>query len=142
MLFVIFTYTKPNFHIHTEYLFAYDESRIRKMRTGKRIMRISLSALKIKRSMAVLFKTKDKLNQDSLLTIYNAIIQPYAYLFDCCEVWGRIRSFDKCITPITIIQKKAVRLLCKCHYKAHPSPLFKKLKILKFSDLVNYKIGM
>ena len=98
-----------------------------KVESGKRIMRISLSALKIKRSMAVLFKTKDKLNQDSLLTIYNAIIQPY--LFDCCEVWGR--SFDKCITPITIIQKKAVRLLCKSHYKAHPSPLFKKLKILK-----------
>ena len=62
-------------------------------------------------------------------------MQPY--LFYCCEVWGR--SFDKYITPITIIQKKAVRLICKCHYKAHSSPLFKKLKILKFSDLVNYK---
>ena len=45
MLFAIFTYAKPNFHIHTENLFAYDESRIRKMRTGERIMRISLSAL-------------------------------------------------------------------------------------------------
>ena len=39
---------------------------------------------KIKRSMAMLFKIKDKLKQDSLLTIYNAIIQPY--LFYCCEV--------------------------------------------------------
>ena len=99
---------------------------------------INFVITKIKRSMAMLFKIKDKLNQDSLLTIYNAIIQPY--LFYCCKVWGR--SFDKCITPITVIQKKAVRLTCKCHYKAHSSPLFKKLKILKFSDLVNYKIGM
>ena len=93
---------------------------------------------KIKRSMAMLFKIKNKLNQDSLLTIYDAVIQPY--LSYCCEVWGR--SFDKYITHITIIQKKAVRLICKCQYKDHTSPLFKKLKILKFSDLVNYKTGM
>ena len=58
--------------------------------------------------MAMLFNIKDKLNQDSLLTIYNAVIQPY--LFYCCEVWSR--SFDKYIIPITIIQKKAVRLIC------------------------------
>ena len=77
---------------------------------------------KIKRSMAMLFKIKNKLNQDSLLTIYNAVIQPY--LSYCCEVWGR--SFDKYITPITIIQKKAVRLICKRQYKDHTSPLFKK----------------
>ena len=53
-----------------------------------------------------------------------------------------VEVIDKYITPITIIQKKAVRLICKRQYKDHTSPLFKKLKILKFSDLVNYKIGM
>ena len=41
----------------------------------------------------MLFKIKDKLNQDSLLIIYNAVIQPY--LFNCCEVWDS--SFDKYI---------------------------------------------
>ena len=74
----------------------------------------------------MLFKTKDKLNQDSLLTKNSGVIQPY--LFYSCEVWGR--SFDKYITPVTIIQKKTARLIC--HYKAHSSPLFKKLTILKF----------
>ena len=48
---------------------------------------INFVITKIKRSTAMLFKIKDKLNQDSLLTIYNAKIQPYS--FYCCEVWGR-----------------------------------------------------
>ena len=38
----------------------------------------------------MLFNIKDKLNQDPLLTIYIAVIQPY--LFYCSEVCGR--GFD------------------------------------------------
>ena len=35
----------PHFYTYTEYLFAHDQSRMRKMQSGERIMRISLSAL-------------------------------------------------------------------------------------------------
>ena len=35
----------PNFCTYTEYLFPHDQSRMRKMQSGERIMRISLSAL-------------------------------------------------------------------------------------------------
>ena len=35
----------PHFCTYTEYLFAHDQSRMRKMQSGERIMRISLSAL-------------------------------------------------------------------------------------------------
>ena len=35
----------PHFRTYTEYLFAHDQSRMRKMQSGERIMRISLSAL-------------------------------------------------------------------------------------------------
>ena len=34
-----------HFCTYTEYLFAHDQSRMRKMQSGERIMRISLSAL-------------------------------------------------------------------------------------------------
>ena len=42
---VLFCVLMPNYYTYTEYLFAHDESRIRKMQSGERIMRISLSAL-------------------------------------------------------------------------------------------------
>ena len=35
----------PHFCTYTEYLFAHDQSRMRKMQSGERIMQISLSAL-------------------------------------------------------------------------------------------------
>ena len=62
-------------------------------------------------------------------TIYNAVIQPY--LFYCSEV--RDRSFHKYITPITIIPKKAVRLICKCHCHAQAYiTIILKFKIIKY----------
>ena len=44
-LIVLFCVLMPNYYTYTEYLFAHDKSRIRKMQSGERIMRISLSAL-------------------------------------------------------------------------------------------------
>ena len=44
-LIVLFCVLMPNYYTYTKYLFAHDESRIRKMQSGERIMRISLSAL-------------------------------------------------------------------------------------------------
>ena len=44
-LIVLFCVLMPNYYTYTEYLFAHDESRIWKMQSGERIMRISLSAL-------------------------------------------------------------------------------------------------
>ena len=47
-LIVVFCVLMPNYYTYTEYLFAHDESRIRKMQSGERIMQISLSALSVK----------------------------------------------------------------------------------------------
>ena len=47
-LIVLFCVLMPNYYTYTEYLFAHDESRIWKMQSGERIMRISLSALQHK----------------------------------------------------------------------------------------------
>ena len=40
------------------------------------------------------------------------------------------------LKPLTILQKKAVRLICFSEVNAHSSPLFLKLEILKLSDLI------
>ena len=39
------------------------------------------------------------------------------------------------LKPLTILQKKAVRLICFSEVKAHSSPLFLKLEILELSYL-------
>ena len=47
----------PHFCTYTEYLFAHDQSRMRKVQTGERIMRISLSALLDIQFLLTLFLT-------------------------------------------------------------------------------------
>ena len=40
------------------------------------------------------------------------------------------------LKPVTILQKRAVRLICFSEVNAHSSPLFLRLEILKVSDLI------
>ena len=47
-LIMLYCVLMPHFCTYTEYLFAHDQSRMRKMQSGEQIMRISLSALMIR----------------------------------------------------------------------------------------------
>ena len=51
----------------------------------------------------------------------------------CNLVWAR--TFDKFLKPLTTLQKRAVRLCCNASFRAHTSPLFKSLKLLKLPDI-------
>ena len=44
--------------------------------------------------------------------------------------------------PIVTVQKVAIRLICNLKSKEHTSLYFKQLNILKFTDLVEFKIIM
>ena len=59
-------------------------------------------------------------------TIYNSLIHPY--LIYGLYLWG--------FSPkrLTVLQKKAVRILSLRPYVSHSTPLFKNLKILKIED--------
>ena len=78
---------------------------------------------------------KNILNVDSLKYLYNAVILPY--LFYCCEVWGNASSYF--IERVVVVQKRAIRVISKSEYRAHTLPLFSKYKLLKFSDIVQFK---
>ena len=90
---------------------------------------------KLTKSLSVIYKVKNILNVDSLKYLYNSLI--LSYLFYCFEVWGHGCSY--LIERVVVVQKRATRVISKSEYRAHTLPLFSKYKLLKFSDIVQFK---
>ena len=89
---------------------------------------------KISSAIGSMYRIKDKVNEGTLLTIYNTLILPH--LSYCCEIWGN--TYTSRIRELVLLQKRAVRLIDKVGYREHTSDIFKKYKILKFKDLVDF----
>jgi len=89
---------------------------------------------KISKSLFAIKQVKHILNIDSLKTLYFALIQPhinYGIL-----AWGNDKqSFLK---RTIVLQKRAIRTICKVQYNSHTEPLFRKLGILKIKDQFEY----
>ena len=91
---------------------------------------------KLSKCCGILAKLKYLLPQRVLLTIYNSLILPY--LNYCPIIWAGCNSENK-LKKILTLQKKAVRSITKSSFTAHASPLFKKLNLLKISDLCRFQ---
>ena len=48
--------------------------------------------------------------------------------------WGN--TYSTTLQPLTILQKKAIRIITFSKFDAHSTPLFYRLEILKFIDLI------
>ena len=90
---------------------------------------------KITKSLFAIKQVKHILNTDSLKILYSALIQPhinYGIL-----AWG---NATKSILKHTIVlQKRAIRTICKVQYNSHTEPLFRKFGILKIKDQFEYE---
>ena len=72
-------------------------------------------------------KLKNFLTEYILLTLYNTLVLPH--LSYGILLWGcQINRLER-------LQKKIVRIITHSKYNAHTEPIFKKLSILKVSDL-------
>uniref|UniRef100_A0A672FF89 Reverse transcriptase domain-containing protein n=1 Tax=Salarias fasciatus TaxID=181472 RepID=A0A672FF89_SALFA len=91
---------------------------------------------KIGKAISVLHRVKFFLNSCALLTLYNTMILPY--LMYCVEVWGT--TCKTYLQTIFILQKRAIRIITNSHYREPSNPLFIKLKVLKFPDIVDLSI--
>ena len=99
---------------------------------------VSYLCKKLQKSMGILRKVKYLLKSSTLLTLYNSLFLPY--MMYCCEVWGK--AVNVCINKIVVLQKKVIRIVNKCKWDEHTSPIFKRLKLLKFKDIVNLSISV
>ena len=84
-------------------------------------------SLKITKVIAVMRKIKHLVNSSILLRIYNALILSRIHYAILC--WGYEHK------RIFILQKKAMRIVCKSPYNSHTDPLFKSLNLLKVKDI-------
>ena len=85
---------------------------------------------KISRTLGVIKRVRKILPFQALKCIYNALIVPH--LNYGLKLWG-----PHC-APVTLIQKRAVRVITESKFFAHTTPLFKKHSLLKVEDL--YKL--
>ena len=72
-----------------------------------------------------------------LLNLYYTLILPH--LNYGIIAWGCCADYH--LNRLLLLQKKALRIICHSHYRAHTDVLFKTHGILKISDLYHYNLG-
>ena len=87
------------------------------------------TANKISKTIGILNKLKKFLPENILKMIYTSLI--LSRLYYCNLVWGHKPQ------RIIQLQKRAVRIISNSKYNAHTDPIFKKLKLLKVTDIHN-----
>ena len=87
---------------------------------------------KLARGIHALSSAKDHSPIAVRKSIYFALFESYirfGSLMYGCATDGELRDIE-------ILQKRAVRLVAGAHYRAHTTPLFQSLKILKLTDII------
>ncbi len=88
----------------------------------------------ISRGIGILLRLHSFVNIKLLIQIYYSIIYPF--LIYGVIVWGN--TYKSNVLPLTILQKKAIRIITFSPPRTHTSPFFKELNLLKFPDIVHY----
>ena len=91
-------------------------------------------AVKLNRANALLFKIRNFVNITILETIYFAILDSHINYANL--VWTQNSN---AMSRILTLQKKAMRIITFQSRNCHSSPLFFKLKLLKFNDKVHHE---
>ena len=89
-------------------------------------------ASKLNRANAILAKLRHFVNSEILRSTYFAIF--HSHLNYVCIAWGLTRFPQQ---KVSILQKKALRIMNFAPFNAHTTPLFKNCNILKFADIIN-----
>ena len=85
---------------------------------------------KLSRANGILAKARHFVPLSHLKSIYHATFS--SNVFYGAQIWGQ--SSKTVIEKISVLQRKAVRILTFSDFQAHSNPLFKSLKILKVMD--------
>ena len=96
---------------------------------------IDYIANKISKIVALLGRLKHTFPKSILKNLYLSLLLPYLNYGNV--IWA---SADKTnLNSLVILQKKAIRIICKVKYFDHTEPLFKSLEILHLNNI--YKLN-
>ena len=87
---------------------------------------------KLVKANAMLCKLRHHVNEATIKSIYYAIF--HSHLSYVCTAWGQNLNRKH---RISLLPKKAIRIISFTHYDAHTLSIFVKLNIIKFSDLIS-----
>jgi len=86
---------------------------------------------KVSRNISILNKAKYLLDYKALRMLYCSLILPFCIY--CIEVWGN--TYMSNIKPLSILQKRAVRIIHNADSREHTNRQFFKSGLLKLKDI-------
>ena len=92
---------------------------------------------KLGRTVGMLFKIRYHCNKKVLRSLYFSLFE--SHLSYGLPVWGSAKQ--TLIQKLFILQKKAIRAITFSDFRAHTSPIFKDITILKVHDLFQYQVS-
>lgn len=94
-------------------------------------------ACKTSKVIGAINRLKKVVPRNILLSIYQSMILPY--LSYCIVVWGSCASTH--LNRITVLQKRAIRMITGSAPFSHTDPLFQKVNQLKVQDIYKLQIA-
>ena len=85
-----------------------------------------------------LHQLKNLASQTTLRSVYFGLI--HSKLQYCISSWGAASPSN--LNKLKALQKRAIRTICRAHYLAHTTGLFKKQSILKLEDLHTHSVAV
>ena len=89
---------------------------------------------KVSKSIGIINKIKNIVDDFTLRQLYNSLIYPY-FMY-CHVVWGNCNKTN--LSRLILLQKKIIRIITNSTYLAHTDPLFTNLRIIKIQNLYTY----
>ena len=98
---------------------------------------IAYISSKISKEIGIIIKARKFLSTSSLRNLYYSFIYPY--LVYCKHVWG---NASLCyLNKLSVLQKKAIRIIAGVRPRTSTHPLFQELKVLNLHQLNVYLIA-
>ena len=94
---------------------------------------VSMLKAKLRRDNRLLEKLRHYTSNKLLATIYNALFE--SHMRYGCKIWGQTRN--KLISDVVKLEKKAERIIIFSGKYSTAKPLFSKLRILSFDEIIN-----
>ena len=90
----------------------------------------------VSRNLGIISRARYLFDRKQVILLYNALILPYFTY--CLVTWGS--NYESSLQPLIVLQKRAIRLVAGTGRIAHTGPLFRELRLLKITDLLQYQL--
>ena len=95
---------------------------------------IEYTAGKVSRGIGIVLRARRLLNSAALKTLYYSFVYPFFSY--CNHVWGSACPTN--LEKLVLLQKRVIRIIAGAKYLDHTDPLFKKLGLLKLTEINTY----